>query len=99
MVQIQETKMSIENELEDILVIKNACVDVNQFSRQDAKKLENRIRRIQDKLEAVKIQFELTQDPSISFTTNVDLERKLRKKDYDYGWQEVMKGLQKKQNQ
>jgi len=29
MVQIQETKMSIENELEDILVIKNACVDVN----------------------------------------------------------------------
>lgn len=33
---IKETKMAIENELEDIIGIKNEVVDQNKFSKHDA---------------------------------------------------------------
>ena len=51
---IKETKMAIENELEDIVAIKAKVVDQNKFSQSDTQHLEKRVRNIHDQLQVLK---------------------------------------------
>lgn len=51
---IKETKMAIENELEDIVVIKKEVVEQNKSSRIDTMQLDRRIRNINDQLFVLK---------------------------------------------
>ena len=69
--------------------------DLNVRSVKESKIMENRIRKIQDKLESLKIEVDLAMDPNRK-PEKIEIDERMKKKDYDYGWKGVMKGYYKR---
>lgn len=53
--QIKETKMAIENELEDMRELKKELVKLNDESRLDATSVDKRISKIRGRLNLLKL--------------------------------------------
>jgi predicted nuclease with TOPRIM domain len=52
--QIKETKMAIENELEDMRELKKELTKLNEHSKKDADKVDERISKIKNRLSVLK---------------------------------------------
>ena len=52
--QIKDAKMAIENELEDLKMLKSEISKINQESRIDANKVDQRIARVQSRLNVLR---------------------------------------------
>ena len=97
---IKESKMAVENELEDLVALKTELRALNKETRGDAVKLEKKLNYVQYKLgkqaSFIQEQEALLEYPELLAADSVPGGEYKKMKDMDYGWKGVMKSVYKK---